>query len=184
VTHVLFSASGARWPCGIRDQFVREPYVRSMAFALSRKSISLRPCSTQVQSLAVTVTKAVPKASAADTKCGLSRALDTVRRYRFRLTTVIRNSFRLLTLPEKIPVPSEACSRNFRDRFSFRVRRSECSRPDATLCRNISRPSLDQHLPLPRYGVNSCGRGANLSCSGCRPAQPSDDRSYVRLDFV
>jgi len=181
----LFNGSGAPlalWhPRPVRSRAL----MRGLRLCLVEEIDSFRGhVPPQAQSVAVTVTEAVPKASAADTKCGLSRALDTVRRYRFRLTTVIRNSFRLLTLPEKIPVPSEACSRNHRDRFSFRVRRSECSRLDATLCRNISRPSLDQHQPLARYGVNSCGRGANLSCSGFRPVQPSDDRSYVRLDFV
>ena len=60
--------------------------VRSMALHGRGNRLRSRPCSTQVQSLAVTVTKAVTKASAADMKCGLSRAPDTVRRCRFRLT--------------------------------------------------------------------------------------------------
>ena len=42
----MFSASGARWPCGIRDQFVRERYVRSMALPGRGNRLRSRPCST------------------------------------------------------------------------------------------------------------------------------------------
>ena len=79
---------------------------------------------------------------------------------------MIRNSFRLLTLPEKIAGPSEACSRNLRDRFSFRVRRSECSTPDATLCSNISRPSLDQHQPSPSTASIQVGEEQTFIAKG------------------